>query len=129
MDKKNGRGSRGKKTSGEEINESDIIKILDDSKKHIPIQMRRVTSSILKNRIEEHEKWEKETNAANVHIEHLQEELNEKDNEIQLLKKTIKDLENKIKIEKNKNNEFIDKKEKIKNNIFEITKIINNMEI
>jgi predicted nucleic acid-binding Zn-ribbon protein len=129
MDKKNGKIGRRKKISDEEINENDIINLLDDSKKRIPIQMRRVTSSILKNRIEEHEKWEKETNAVNVHVEHLQEELDKKDNEIKLLKETIKDLENKIEMEKNKNNEFIDKKEKIKNNIFEITKIINNMEI
>ncbi len=129
MDKKNGKIGRRKKISDEEINENDIINLLDDSKKRIPIQMRRVTSSILKNRIEEHEKWEKETNAVNVHVEHLQEELDKKDNEIKLLKETIKDLKNKIEMEKNKNNEFIDKKEKIKNNIFEITKIINNMEI
>lgn len=123
----NKKNNRKKKVSDENINEADIIKMLDDPKKHIPIRMRRATSGILKTKIEEQERWEKETNAANVHIEHLQEELNEKDNEIQELKKIIKKLENDIIMEKNKSNDFIIKHEKFKKDISDISKIINKI--
>lgn len=124
MDKPNNR----RKKTHEDINDKEIIDILD-SKKHIPIQIRKLTSGILKSRLQEHENWEKETNAASIHIEHLQEEINEKNIEIEVLKKIIKKLEDEIKMEKNKNNEFIIKQENIKNNIKHISELINKIEL
>jgi chromosome segregation ATPase len=119
MDKKN---IRKNKVLDENINENDIIKVLDDTKKHIPTRIRRVASGILKIKLNEQEKWEKESNAANIHIEHLQEEIKEKDNEIQQLKEIIKDLEN-------KNNEYIIKQENFKNDIAELLKIVNKINL
>jgi septal ring factor EnvC (AmiA/AmiB activator) len=123
----NKKNNRKKKVLDENINETDIIKMLDDPKKHIPIRMRRATSGILKTKLEEQERWEKETNSANVHIEHLQEELNEKNNEIQELKKIIKKIENDIIMEKSKSNDFVIKHEKFKKDISDISKIINKI--
>lgn len=117
------------KIDDENITENDIIKTLDDTKKHIPIQIRRVASGILKTRLNEYEKWEKESNTAIVHIEHLQEEIKEKNSEIQELKQTISILKDEIKLEKNKNSELIIKQNNFKNDISEILKIINNVKI
>lgn len=134
--KNNRKNCRKEKVLDDNISENEVIEILDNSKKHIPIQMRRFTSNMLKSRLMEKEKWENESSAANVHIEHLQEEFKEKEYKIQDLEKIIKEKNDKIEllmkeinIEKNKNEMLIDKQKNLKNNINEISEIIKKIEI
>lgn len=127
---------RKEKLHDDNINEKEIIEILDNSKKHIPIQIRRFTSNMIKSRLIEKENWENESNAANVHIEHLHEEIKDKEYKIQDLENIIREKNDKIElfikeinIEKNRNKLLIDKQNNLKKNINEISEMIKKIEI
>lgn len=132
----NKKNCKKEKVHDDNINENKVIEILDNSKKHIPIQIRRFTSNMLKSRLIEKENWENESSAANVHIEHLQEEINDKEYKIQELENIIKEKNHKIElfikeinIEKNRNKLLIDKQNIFKSNINEISEMIKKIEI
>lgn len=134
--KNNRKNCKKEKVHDDNINENEVIEILNNSKKHIPIQMRRFTSNILKSRLIEKENWENESSATNVHIEHLQEEIKDKEYKIQELENIIREKNDKIElfikeinIEKNRNKLLIDKQNNLKSNIDEISEIIKKIEI